>query len=272
MMDTAYIESPQNNHVKNLVKLRDRKHRDRQDKFIIEGLREIEHALDSDYTVNTLYYCPEYFNSNSASLLIERIKKDTEQTNAIIRMHPKAFSKCSLREGPDGFIALSEARHIQLHTIELKESNTLLILEGIEKPGNLGAIIRSADGAGVDAIILDKCSLDCYNPNAIRASQGLLFRKPIISVEHDYLVTWLKKQQFTTIATSPRAKLSYSEQSFPNRTALVIGSESDGLSEKWLGSSERLISIPMLGVADSLNVSVATAICLYEIMRQKTLS
>ena len=270
-MDTAYIESPQNNHVKNLVKLRDRKHRNRQDKFIIEGQREIEPALASDYTVNTLYYCPEYFNSDSASLLIERIKKNTEQTNATIRMHPKAFSKCSLREGPDGFIALSEAKYSQLDAIELKETSTLLILEGIEKPGNLGAIIRSADGAGVDAIVLDNCSLDCYNPNAIRASQGLLFRKPIVSVEHDYLITWLKKQQFTTVATSPRAELSYSEQSYPTRTALVMGSESHGLSEKWLGSAERLINIPMLGAADSLNVSVATAICLYEIMRQKTI-
>ena len=269
MMDTAYIESPQNSHVKNLVKLRDRKHRNRQDKFIIEGQREIEHALNSDYALTTVYYCPEFFSSESATQMIERLKRKTGELSTLIRMHPKAFSKCSLREGPDGFIAISQTKHNRLDDLKLKDKSTLLILEGIEKPGNLGAIIRSADGAGVDAIILDNCMLDCYNPNAIRASQGLLFRMPIFSVDHDYLMTWLKKEKFTSIATSPRAKLSYFNHSYPSKTALVMGSESHGLTDKWIAESDSLMKIPMLGSADSLNVSVATALCLYEIIRQR---
>jgi TrmH family RNA methyltransferase len=268
-MESMYIESPQNNHVKNLVKLRDRKHRNRQDKFIIEGLREIEHAIESAYPVITIYYCPELFPSDSHSQFLERIKNNSELQ--FIRMHSSAFSKSSYREGPDGLIALSEAKEISLSGLELAEDSTLLVLEGIEKPGNLGAIIRSAEGAGVAAILLNNCLLDAYNPNAIRASQGLVFRLPIINVETEYLLQWLKDHQFVSVATTPDAENYYSKQSYTQRTALLMGSESHGLSEKWLNQADRLIKIPMKGYADSLNVSVAAAICLYEINRQKSL-
>ena len=268
-MESMSIESPQNKHVKNLVKLRDRKHRNRQDKFIIEGLREIEHAIDADYPLNTLYYCTELFPSESHSILIERLQ--TNSRLQLIRMHASAFSKSSYREGPDGLMALSEAKEMNLSTLELKEDSTLLILEGIEKPGNLGAIIRSAEGAGVDAILLNNCLLDTYNPNAIRASQGLIFRLPIINVETDYLCQWLKDHQFISIATIPNTDNCYSKQVYKGRTVLLMGSESHGLSEKWLNQADHLINIPMKGFADSLNVSVATAICLYEINRQKSL-
>jgi TrmH family RNA methyltransferase len=186
-------------------------------------------------------------------------------------MHSSAFSKSSYREGPDGLIALSEAKEISLSGLELAEDSTLLVLEGIEKPGNLGAIIRSAEGAGVAAILLNNCLLDAYNPNAIRASQGLVFRLPIINVETEYLLQWLKDHQFVSVATTPDAENYYSKQSYTQRTALLMGSESHGLSEKWLNQADRLIKIPMKGYADSLNVSVAAAICLYEINRQKSL-
>ena len=268
-MESMYIESPQNNHVKNLVKLRDRKHRNRQDKFIIEGLREIQHAIDSNYPVVTIYYCPELFPSESHSQFLDLLKAKGQPQ--CIRMHTSAFSKSSYREGPDGLIALSEAKEMSLSTLKLRENSTLLILEGIEKPGNLGAIIRSAEGAGVDAILLNNCLLDAYNPNAIRASQGLVFRLPIINVETDYLLKWLKEHQFVSIATTPKTDNCYSKQSYSQRTALLMGSESHGLSEKWLNQADYLINIPMKGHADSLNVSVATAICLYEINRQKSL-
>ena len=268
-MESMYIESPQNYHVKNLVKLRDRKHRNRQDKFIIEGLREIQHAINSGYPVGTIYYCPELFPSESHSQFLDHLK--AKGSPQYIRMHVSAFSKSSYREGPDGLIALSEAKEMSLSTLKLKENTTLLILEGIEKPGNLGAIIRSAEGAGVDAIFMNNCLLDAYNPNAIRASQGLVFRLPIINVETDYLLQWLKEHHFVSYATTPKTDNCYSKQSYSKRTALIMGSESHGLSEKWLNQADYLINIPMKGHADSLNVSVATAICLYEINRQKSL-
>ena len=263
-----YIESPQNNHVKNLVKLRDRKHRNRQDKFIIEGLREINHAINSGYPVTTIYYCPELFPYNSHAKFVEKLQ--TNPDLQLIRMHTTAFSKSSYREGPDGLIAISEAKEMSLSMLKLEENSTLLILEGIEKPGNFGAIIRSAEGAGVAAILLNNCLLDAYNPNAIRASQGLVFRLPIINVETDYLSQWLKEHQFVSIATTPKANNCYSEQNYAKRTALLMGSESHGLTDTWIDQADHLISIPMKGHADSLNVSVATAICLYEINRQKS--
>lgn len=262
-----YIESPQNNHVKNLVKLRDRKHRNRQDKFIIEGLRELEHAIDSDYPVITVYYCPELFPSELHPEFIKRLQANSDLQ--LIRMHSSAFNKGCFREGPDGLIAISETKEISLSSLQLGKNSTLLVLEGIEKPGNLGAIIRSAEGAGVDAIILNNCLLDIYNPNAIRASQGIVFRLPILSAETEYLCQWLKDNEFISVATTPNTNNSYSDQSYSKRTALLMGSESHGLSEKWLNEAEHLINIPMKGHADSLNVSVATAICLYEINRQK---
>ena len=259
-MESMYIESPQNNHVKNLVKLRDRKHRNRQDKFIIEGLREIQHAIGSNYPVVTIYYCPELFPSESHSQFLGDLK--AKGSPQCIRMHASAFSKSSYREGPDGLIALSEAKEMSLSMLKLKENSTILILEGIEKPGNLGAIIR---------ILLNNCLLDAYNPNAIRASQGLVFRLPIINVETEYLLKWIKEHQFVSIATTPKTDNCYYKQSYSQRTALLMGSESHGLSEKWLNQADYLINIPMKGHADSLNVSVATAICLYEINRQKSL-
>ena len=268
-MESIYIESTNNKHVKNLVNLRDRKHRNRQDKFIIEGYREIEHAINAGYPLKTLYFCTELFPSESHSLLIQRLRINSKIQ--LIRMHASAFSKSSYREGPDGLIALSEAKEMDLSTLELKEDSTLLILEGIEKPGNFGAIIRSAEGAGVDAILLNNCLLDTYNPNAIRASQGIIFRLPIINVETEYLCKWLKNNEFIIIATTPNTQNSYSKQFYNGRTALLMGSESYGLSEKWLNQADHLINIPMKGFADSLNVSVATAICLYEINRQKCL-
>ena len=267
-MESMYIESPQNRHVKNLVKLRDRKHRNRQDKFIIEGLRELEHAIDANYPVITIYYCPELFPSESHSQFLNKLI--SHKSFQLVRMHVSAFTKSSFREGPDGLIGVSEAKEINLSQLELKEDSTLLVLEGIEKPGNLGAIIRSAEGSGVGAILLNNCLLDIYNPNAIRASQGLLFRLPIIDVETNYLQQWLKDNQFVSIATTPNTNNCYSDHSYTKRTALLMGSESHGLSNEMLNQADHLINIPMKGYADSLNVSVATAICLYEINRQKS--
>lgn len=263
LMEETYIESQQNSHVKNLVKLRERKHRNRQERFIIEGLREIKHAFDSDFGLLTLYFCPELFPSESHEHFVQQLR--SEKAAPLVRMHPSAFSKASLREGPDGLIAIAEPQDTALDTLALKEKSTVLVLEGIEKPGNLGAIIRSADGAGVSAIFMVNCQIDSYNPNAIRASQGLVFRIPIIAIETDAIFQWLEDHQFQTIATSPDASSLYNEVKYAERTALFMGSESTGLSEACLSKVSQTITIPMQGHADSLNVSVATAICLYQI-------
>ena len=264
-MEESYIESLQNSHVKNLVKLRERKHRNRQERFIIEGYREIKHAIDAQFEIETLYYCPELFPTEFHTQLVHQTKQHNKFPT--IRIHPSALNKASLREGPDGLIALSKPKSYKLDQLKLSEPSTILVLEGLEKPGNLGAILRSADGAGVDALFTINCSIDPYNPNAIRSSQGLVFQIPIIDLELKTAFQWLQNASFHIIATSPSANLSYHEAQYKKKTALLMGSESHGLSQKAFSMVDTSVQIPMHGKADSLNVSVATAICLYEIRR-----
>ena len=159
-----------------------------------------------------------------------------------------------------------------LSNLNISEKPLLLVLEGIEKPGNLGAILRSADGAGVDAVVLVDCVLDLYNPNAIRSSQGLLFTLPIVSTKREPLVKWLNTQNIACCATNPLSNTLHWDVDFIQGIALLMGSESHGLSSYWLKKADYQIRLPMLGSADSLNVAAAAAICLYEALRQRNLT
>lgn len=266
-MNEPYIHSRQNDQVKNLVKLRERKHRDRQERFLVEGLREIEHAIGAGYVVEDVYYCPEFFPSQAHGVFIDDLRKN--EAPRLTRLSEDAFNKTSLREGSDGLLAVALQQGNALADLKLPSNPMLLVLEGIEKPGNLGAILRSADGAGVDAVILVDCVLDLYNPNAIRSSQGLVFALPIVHAEPDVLRTWLKKKAIRCCASTPDASRLHWEVDMRGPTALFMGSESDGLSDYWLEQSDERIRIPMEGRADSLNVAAATAVCLYEARRQR---
>ena len=266
-MEELYIQSRQNDQVKNLVKLRERKHRERQSCCLIEGLREITHALTAGFEITHLYYCTDYFSSDLHATFI------TEHKDAgsfpVIGMSPDAFTKASHREGPDGLIAIAVQQGNVLTDLSLKQTPLLLVLEGIEKPGNLGAILRSADGAGVDAVILVDCVLDLYNPNAIRSSQGLIFSLPIVSADRDTLADWLGAKNIVCYATTPDTEKLHWEVNYQQGLALFMGSESNGLSPYWLEKSTKQIRIPMAGQADSLNVAAAAAVCLYEANRQR---
>ena len=173
------IQSRQNEHVKNLVKLRERKHRSRQGLFFIEGLRELQHAWDAQHPLTTIYFCPRYFSGAQHAVFIEKMQASQV---SVYEMSPEAFSKAAFREHPDGLITIAPIQKTALATLQLPQAPLVLILEGIEKPGNLGAMVRSADGAGVDAILLVDCILDLYNPNAIRASKVCSFHKPLSNV------------------------------------------------------------------------------------------
>jgi len=266
-MEDSYIESRQNDQVKNLVKLRERKHRNRQERFLVEGLRELNHALGAGYEIESIYYCPEFFPSQAHTDYIDTLRR--ENSLPLTRMSEEAFVKASFREGPDGLLGLGKQQGHSLHELKLPEAPLLLVLEGIEKPGNLGAILRSADGAGADAVILIDCVLDLYNPNAIRSSQGLVFALPIVSAERDALTDWLAAKDIQAIATTPDTDSLHWEPDYKQPTALFLGSESDGLSDYWLEQANARIRIPMSGQADSLNVAAAAAVCLYEATRQR---
>lgn len=266
-MSEAYIQSRQNDQVKNLVKLRERKHRDRQERFLVEGLRETGHALGAGFEIERVYFCPECFPSEKHSEFIDSLRR-TAQTG-LTRLSEEAFEKASHREGPDGLLAVAKQRGNALSELNLPENPLLLVVEGIEKPGNLGALLRSADGAGVDAVILLDCVLDLYNPNAIRSSQGLVFALPIVNCERDRFTAWLKDNRIVSCATTPDTESMHWEMDFRGPTALLLGSESDGLSDFWLEQADHKIKIPMCGRADSLNVAAAAAVCLYEARRQR---
>ena len=267
-MEESYIQSRQNDQVKNLVKLRERKHRDRQERFLVEGLRELGHAIGSGYKIETIYYCPEYFPSDQHEAFINDTRRNAEIP--LVRMSEDAFTKAAYREGPDGIIAISKQQGHSINELDLPAAPLLLVLEGIEKPGNLGAILRSADGAGADAVILVDCVLDLYNPNAIRSSQGLIFALPIVCTEQEYLAEWLTKHQIQTVATTPDTESLHWDVDYQKPTALFFGSESDGLTDYWLNKVEARIRIPMAGRADSLNVAAAAVVCLYEAKRQRS--
>jgi len=268
-MQDDYIQSKQNEQVKNLVKLRERKHRDRQERFLVEGLRELGHALGAGFTIESLYYCPELFPSEDHTAFIDDLRRAGELS--LIRMHEDEFAKAAYREGPDGILGVGKQQSHSLYELDLPESPMLMVLEGIEKPGNLGAILRSADGAGADAIILTDCVLDLYNPNAIRSSQGLIFALPIVCVERDHLAAWLKERSIASIAATPHTDNLHWDVDYRNASALFFGSESDGLSDFWIHKADQKIRIPMQGRADSLNVAAAAAVCLYEARRQRGL-
>lgn len=268
-MSEAYIQSRQNEQIKNLVKLHERKHRDRQSCFLIEGLRELNHAIEAGIEILTIYFCPEHFPSDKHHILIDDQRAAGQCT--LIRLSEEAFEKASHREGPDGLIALARQQGNCLEDLPLSKTPLLLIIEGIEKPGNLGAILRSADGAGIDAVILVDCVLDLYNPNAIRSSQGLIFALPIVHVDREMALQWLKQNNIHTIATTPSTEKLHWNVDYRESTALLMGSESHGLSDFWLENASERIRIPMLGQADSLNIAAATALCLYEARRQRGL-
>ncbi|MFP4157767.1 MAG: TrmH family RNA methyltransferase [Opitutales bacterium] len=267
MHEEPYIQSRQNELVKNLVKLRERKHRDRQARFVVEGLRELEHALAADYEIELICYCPELFPRAAHQAFVDTQRRDRQ--HHLTRFSTEAFQKASYREGPDGLLATVRQQSNALADLCLPESPLLLVLEGIEKPGNLGAILRSADGAGADAVVLVDCVLDLYNPNAIRSSQGLIFALPIASASRETLAQWLDQARLQVVATTPDTEQLHWDVDFRLGTALFLGSESEGLSDYWLKRATCRTRIPMAGQADSLNVAAATAVCLYEAARQR---
>lgn len=267
MPEESYIQSRQNEQVKNLVKLRERKHRDRQSRFIIEGLRELTHAIEAGYTIDDIYFCPEHFPQEVHAQFIDDVR--SEATAPLTRLSEDAFEKASYREGPDGIIATAQQQGNVLADLKRTDNPLILALEGIEKPGNLGAILRSADGAGADAVILVDCVLDIYNPNAIRSSQGLIFALPIVTATRAQLREWLTENDIAVVATTPDTDQLHWDIDFKKPSALFMGSESDGLTDAWLQDADARIRIPMEGQADSLNVAAAAAVCLYEAKRQR---
>ena len=260
------ITSLQNSRIKGVVKLRKRSNRDAQDLILVEGYREVQRALDNAYQPVSLFYCPEQYLGKNEETVVIACK---EAGASLFECSPHVFSKIAYKDRPEGLLGLFYQRHLLLSSIDLPKNPLILIVESIEKPGNLGAILRSADGAGVDAVVVcDKCT-DMYNPNTVRASIGTLFSLPIVEASSDETLRWLQGKKVRCVAASPHAKELYTGMDMKGGTAIVVGTEKFGLSERWMRQADLLVRIPMLGQVDSLNVASATTILLYEAVRQR---
>lgn len=262
------ITSLQNPKIKEAVRLRDRKPREETGLFIIEGYREIKRAIDAGRMLETLYYCPEFFLGENEYTLIEQVK------DRAIECSSNVFAKLSYRDRPDGLLAIAPQTHRTLAELDELLSKKqappfIVIAESIEKPGNLGTILRSCDAAGVDAVIICDRATDIHNPNVIRSSVGTLFTQFVIEADADATLRFLKERAISIVAATPHAKAEYTEVDLKIPVAIAVGSEQYGLSKDWMEQANIQMRIPMLGVADSLNVASATTLVLYEVVRQR---
>ena len=267
-MTQADLTSLQNPKIKQLVKLRERRERNNSQQFIIEGYRELLRAHENNYFIQSLFYCDPLFLGSNEWSLIESIRQSGVPCFSCTEA---VFHKISYRDRPDGLIAIAPQRHVPIEAIKLAKQNSLFIVaEGIEKPGNLGTILRSSDAAGIDGLIVcDQCT-DLFNPNVVRASVGTLFTVPVIEDSSANTLKWLKANNIPILAATPQAKSLYTEVDMRGPIAIAVGTEQIGLSELWMKESSLQVRIPMLGVADSLNVATATTLLLYEAVRQRS--
>ncbi len=261
------IESLQNPRVKVAVKLRKAKIRKEAGQTLVEGYREIHRAITSNWTFDELYYCPELYLDPEADRLVSALQKSATPT---FQCSEPAFRKMSYRDTPDGLLALSPLVGKSLDELDLPDNPLVLIAEGLEKPGNLGTLLRTADATGVDAVVVCGHKTDINNPNVIRASIGTLFFIPIAEASSEKTIQWLAKKNIQILTALPEAPVNYTEADMRKGIALVVGSEDEGLTPIWSKEISRPLSIPMLGRNDSLNVSTAAAVLLYEALRQRT--
>ncbi|MBS0615640.1 MAG: RNA methyltransferase [Verrucomicrobia bacterium] len=258
------ISSAQNPKIKQLLHLRDRKERDESGLFLIEGYREISRAVKGGVHFVSVFICPQLFlGENEKSLLAQIPLKPYE-------LPPHLFEKISYRDRPDGLVAIAHQMKRTLKDIHFQNKIPFLVIaEAIEKPGNLGTILRSADAAGADGVIVcDRCT-DIYNPNVVRASVGTLFTLPVVEATSAETFTWLQKHSVQVVAATPAASLEFTDADLSGPLAIAVGTEQIGLSEIWMKAADIQIRIPMNGVADSLNVATATTLILYEALRQR---
>jgi len=266
MVKPLLLTSLQNPRVKAVVGLRQRTDRDEHGEMIIEGYRELKRALDNKHLPKVLFICPDFFMGTNEPALIEQCQQAGAE---LFECTKPVFEKISYRDRPEGLLAIAPQVKWSLSDLVLPENPLLVVAEAIEKPGNLGTILRSADAAGVNAVIIcDRCT-DINNPNVVRASTGTLFAIPVVEATSDEVLAWLHKNKIQILAATPHTELEYYAVDLKKGTALVVGTEQYGLTDKWMNAADLKVRIPMLGQADSLNVAAATTILLYEAVRQR---
>ena len=266
-MSDPQITSLSNPRIKDLVRLRNHRGPAAESEILIDGVREIARATDAGVEPVETYYCAEYATEPDAMELLARLRKKGSQ---VIDTSAAVFDKIRYGDRTGGIVAVAARPRRTLADIDPRKATLVCVIEGLEKPGNLGAILRSADGAGVGALLVIDPVIDTYNPNAIRASIGTIFSVAVIELDAASAFEWLTKNKFKLIATRPQSSQRYTDADLTGNTAVILGSESKGLSNFWNRPEVASVSIPMAGIADSLNVATTASIMFYEAARQRS--
>jgi RNA methyltransferase, TrmH family len=271
------ITSSKNPGIKFAVSLNKGNVRKKTGMFLIEGMREIRLAIDAGYRFHTLYFCPdiagkEILSGSGAAAyqagtmdIVNALQGQAE----IIETTASVFKRLVYRESSDGLLAVAFRDNLTLGDLNIGDVPLILVAESIEKPGNIGAILRTADAAGIDAVLVCDAQTDIYNPNVIRSSLGTVFTLPVVTCSSKEALNWLKEKSIKIFTTALTASIPHYEANFSGPAAIVAGAEATGVSSVWQENSDVNIIIPMFGKVDSMNVSVATSIVLYEALRQR---
>ena len=259
-MEQQFISSLQNQKVKQLVLLQQKSsERRRTGLFVVEGVREMGHCMRAGYEIVSIYYCASLFSDLD---LLQDIKNVYEVTQQV-------YEKIAYRGSTEGLLAVVKSKNHSLEGLNLPENPLIIILESVEKPGNLGAVLRSADAAGADAVIVCDPLTDLYNPNLIRASIGALFTVPTVATSNAECIAFLKERGIKILTAQLQDSEFYYDMDMTCGTAIVMGTEATGLTDEWRRAADAHIRIPMCGQLDSLNVSVSAAVLLFEAVRQR---
>ena len=265
-MEFLKISSFQNPSVKHAVKLRERRDREKEQLTLLEGYRELTRGQEYGMKIVECFFSPEQFLGENEYPLLESLAQNGVK---VMQVTPQILTKLAYRDRPEGLIAIAKMKRHTLEDMPIVKNGLYLVAEAIEKPGNLGSMLRSADAAGVDGLIIcDKCT-DIYNPNVIRASTGALFSVPLAEATSEEAMAWLRKNNIKTLAATPHTDKKYTDVDLTQAVAIVVGREQTGLTDFWMNDSDLKVVIPMLGKIDSLNVATATTILLYEAARQR---
>ena len=294
-MKIEQVTSAQNPKIKNLLLLQEKsKARREQGLFVVEGRRELEHCLEGGFEIRTLFYCPEIAEEGVVSKISGHPRPDKREGPAgvasgrgrseaeaifdtipsaakplVIEVPEQIYRKVAYRESTEGIIAEVANKSLKLEDLKLPENPLIVVLESVEKPGNLGAVLRSADAAGADAVLICDPLTDLYNPNLIRASIGAVFTVPTVAVSSEDAIAFLKAKNIQILTAQLQDSSPYYDVNMRKGTAIVMGTEATGLTNPWRQAASAHIRIPMLGRLDSLNVSVSAAILLFEAVRQR---
>jgi RNA methyltransferase, TrmH family len=260
------ITSPQNPRIKAAVRLRDSRHRRKQRRLLIDGIREIHRAVAAGFELAEVFFCRD--KCNEAQLqAVESIWADLQREPD--EVSPEVFEKLAFGDRAEGVVAVAEMRELSLDSLTLPKGPLVAVIEGVEKPGNVGAVIRSADAAGVSAVIVADGGTDLFNPNTIRASLGTIFSLSVCAATAEETLAWLWRHKMAIFAARVDGAVDYADVDYRRPAAIVLGSEAKGLSAVWSGDDITAVSLPMCGEADSLNLSAAAAVLFYEALRQR---